>query len=189
MSAQQAFNNAQEHYNEVIEVLGNFGNMISAATDGQFSTDIALLQFDCILQYILLHEAVADGRISKHEEQFINLITDRGNILAVVSEKTGVTLTWDDLEGIDADNGIKLISAMTPIYMELLDDFLGSIAKVDAYIKEIDLLEIINEKVVAIFVAFANVDGVVEDIERDVVVDAYVKLFVECYQKIVEENQ
>ncbi len=189
MSAQDVFNSAQKHYNEVTEVLGKFGDMIAKATEGQFSTDIALLQFDCILQYMLLHEAVADGNISKVEQQFINLITDRGDILRVVEKKTGVSLAWDDLTGIDKDTGDKLLSAITPTYAELLLDFLNHIAKVDGYIKEIDLLELINDKVVAIFVDFANVDGTATDEERDAVVNAYVDLFINHYQKIAAEAE
>ena len=189
MGAQQIFDSAQGKYNEVIDTLTKFANIIEKATEGKFSTDIALVQFDCILQYMLLHEAIADGKISHVEQQFINFITDRGDILKVVKAKTGVELTWDELENISGETGTELLKALTPVYGELLTDFVGSVAKVDGYVKEIDLLKLINDNIIAIFAAFANVDGDATDAERDSVINAYVDLFVSYYQKAVEDAE
>ena len=189
MGAQQIFDSAQGKYNEVIDTLTKFANIIEKATEGKFSTDIALVQFDCILQYMLLHEAIADGKISHVEQQFINYITDRGDILKVGKAKTGVELTWDELENISGETGTELLKALTPVYGELLTDFVGSVAKVDGYVKEIDLLKLINDNIIAIFAAFANVDGEATDAERDSVINAYVDLFVSYYQKAVEDAE
>ncbi|MBQ7365061.1 MAG: hypothetical protein IJW46_05645 [Clostridia bacterium] len=189
MGAQQVFDAAQAKYNEVIETLSKFANIIEQATEGKFSTDIALVQFDCILQYMLLHEAVADGKISHVEQQFINFITDRGDILKVVKAKTDVELTWDELEAVSGEAGQELLKALTPIYGELLADFVGSVAKVDGYIKEVDLLKLINDNIIGIFALFSQVDGESTDAERDSVVNAYVDLFVSFYQKAVEDAE
>ena len=189
MGAQEIFDSAQAKYNEVTETLSKFADMIEKATEGKFSTNIALVQFDCILQYILLHEAIADGKISHVEQQFINFITDRGDILKVVKAKTGVELTWDGLENISGETGTELIKALTPIYAELLQDFVGSVAKVDGYLKDIDLLSMINDNLIGIFALFAQVDGDAEDSERDAVINAYVDLFVTFYKKAVEEAE
>lgn len=189
MGAQEIFDSAQAKYNEVIETLTKFANMIEQATEGKFSTDIALVQFDCILQYMLLHEAIADGKISHVEQQFINFITDRGDILKVVKAKTGVELTWDELESISGETGSELLKALTPVYGELLCDFVGSVAKVDGYIKEVDLLKLINDNIIAIFAAFANVDGDATDAERDSVINAYVDLFLNYYQDAVKKAE
>jgi len=186
MGAQEIFDSAQAKYNEVIETLTKFANMIEQATEGKFSTDIALVQFDCILQYMLLHEAIADGKISHVEQQFINFITDRGDILKVVKAKTDVELSWDELETISGETGSELLKALTPVYGELLADFVGSVAKVDGYIKEIDLLKLINDNIIAIFAAFASVDGDATDAERDSVINAYVDLFLNYYQQAVK---
>ena len=189
MGAQEIFDSAQAKYNEVTETLSKFAEMIEKATEGKFSTNIALVQFDCILQYILLHEAIADGKISHVEQQFINYITDRGDILKVVEAKTGIALTWDGLENISADTGNELLKALTPIYAELLQDFVSSVAKVDGYLKDIDLLAMINDNLIAIFALFAQVDGDAEDTERDAVINAYVDLFVTFYKKAVQEAE
>ncbi|MBR2987002.1 MAG: hypothetical protein IKC63_03185 [Clostridia bacterium] len=189
MSAQQVFDAAQAKYNEVIDTLTKFANIIEKATEGKFSTDIALVQFDCILQYMLLHEAVADGKISHVEQQFINFITDRGDILKVVKAKTDVEITWDSLEAISGESGQKLLKALTPTYAELLEDFVGSVAKVDGYIKEVDLLKLINDNIIAIFALFAQVDGEASDSERDSVINAYVDLFLNYYTKAVEDAE
>lgn len=189
MGAQEIFDSAQAKYNEVIDTLTKFANIIEQATEGKFSTNIALVQFDCILQYMLLHEAIADGKISHVEQQFINFITDRGDILKVVKAKTDVEITWDELESISGETGVELLKALTPVYGELLNDFVGSVAKVDGYIKEVDLLKLINDNVIAIFAAFASVDGDATDAERDNVINAYVDLFVSYYQKAVEDAE
>ena len=189
MGAQEIFDSAQAKYNEVIDTLTKFANIIEQATEGKFSTNIALVQFDCILQYMLLHEAIADGKISHVEQQFINFITDRGDILKVVKAKTDVEITWDDLESISGETGVELLKALTPVYGELLNDFVASVAKVDGYIKEVDLLKLINDNVIAIFAAFASVDGDATDAERDNVINAYVDLFVSYYQKAVEDAE
>ena len=189
MGAQQIFDSAQGKYNEVIDTLTKFANIIEKATEGKFSTDIALVQFDCILQYMLLHEAIADGKISHVEQQFINFITDKGDILIAVKAKTGVELTWDSLESITGETGQELLKALTPIYGELLADFVGSVAKVDGYVKDVDLLKLINDNIIAIFALFAQVDGEADDAERDSVVNAYVDLFLNFYKKAVEDAE
>lgn len=189
MGAQEIFDSAQAKYNEVIDTLTKFANIIEQATEGKFSTNIALVQFDCILQYMLLHEAIADGKISHVEQQFINFITDRGDILKVVKAKTDVEITWDELESISGETGVELLKALTPVYGELLNDFVGSVAKVDGYIKEVDLLKLINDNIIAIFAAFASVDGDATDAERDNVINAYVDLFLSYYQKAVEDAE
>lgn len=189
MGAQQIFDAAQAKYNEVIDTLSKFANIIEQATEGKFSTDVALVQFDCILQYMLLHEAVADGKISHVEQQFINFITDKGDILIAVKAKTGVELTWDSLESITGETGQELLKALTPIYGELLADFVGSVAKVDGYVKDVDLLKLINDNIIAIFALFAQVDGEADDAERDSVVNAYVDLFLNFYKKAVEDAE
>ena len=189
MGAQEIFDSAQAKYNEVIDTLTKFANIIEQATEGKFSTNVALIQFDCILQYMLLHEAIADGKISHVEQQFINFITDRGDILKVVKAKTDVEITWDELESISGETGVELLKALTPVYGELLNDFVGSVAKVDGYIKEVDLLKLINDNIIAIFAAFASVDGDATDAERDNVINAYVDLFVSYYQKAVEDAE
>ena len=189
MGAQQIFDAAQAKYNEVIDTLSKFANIIEQATEGKFSTDVALVQFDCILQYMLLHEAVADGKISHVEQQFINFITDKGDILIAVKAKTGVELTWDSLESISGETGQELLKALTPIYGELLADFVGSVAKVDGYVKDVDLLKLINDNIIAIFALFAQVDGEADDAERDSVVNAYVDLFLNFYKKAVEDAE
>ena len=189
MGAQEIFDSAQAKYNEVIDTLTKFANIIEQATEGKFSTNVALIQFDCILQYMLLHEAIADGKISHVEQQFINFITDRGDILKVVKAKTDVEITWDELESISGETGVELLKALTPVYGELLNDFVGSVAKVDGYIKEVDLLKLINDNIIAIFAAFARVDGGATDSERANVINAYVDLFVSYYQKAVEDAE
>ena len=186
MGAQEIFDSAQAKYNEVIDTLTKFANIIEQATEGKFSTNIALVQFDCILQYILLHEALADGKISHVEQQFINYITDRGDILKVVQAKTGVELSWDELESVSPETGKELLKALTPVYGELLADFVGSVAKVDGYIKDVDLLALINDNIIGIFAAFASVDGNATDDERDSVINAYVDLFLTYYQQAVK---
>lgn len=186
MGAQEIFDSAQAKYNEVIDTLTKFANIIEQATEGKFSTNIALVQFDCILQYILLHEALADGKISHVEQQFINYITDRGDILKVVQAKTGVELSWDELESVSPETGKELLKALTPVYGELLADFVGSVAKVDGYIKDVDLLALINDNIIGIFAAFASVDGNATDNERDSVINAYVDLFLTYYQQAVK---
>ena len=186
MGAQEIFDSAQAKYNEVIDTLTKFANIIEQATEGKFSTNIALVQFDCILQYILLHEALADGKINHVEQQFINYITDRGDILKVVQAKTGVELSWDELESVSPETGKELLKALTPVYGELLADFVGSVAKVDGYIKDVDLLALINDNIIGIFAAFASVDGNATDNERDSVINAYVDLFLTYYQQAVK---
>lgn len=186
MTAQEIFDIAQGKYNEVTDTLTKFANIIEEATEGKFSTEIALVQFDCILQYILLYEAIADGKISHLEQQFINFITDRGDILKVIKAKTDVEISWDDLESVSGDDGVELLKAIQPIYVELLEDFVGSVARVDGYISDIDLLALINDNIIGIFAGFASIDGDASDAERDVVINAYLDLFVSQYQAAVQ---
>lgn len=189
MGAQEIFDQAYQHYSKATGILSEFGEMLEKATKGNFTNEVALTEFDCILQYILLYEAIADNKVSRLERQFIEKITDRGDILVGVSKRVGREITWASLEGMDSDEGMKVISEMTPSYAEILHDFCGSVAKADGIIKDIDLFEMINESIVAIFASLAAIDGDVSDDEGAVVCNAYMDLFVEYYKKAVAEGE
>ncbi len=190
MIAQHFFDEAQEAYNSLIEKLSIITESLEKISDGEFKSDELLASFDRILQYMLLYGSISDNKISRVEQQFINLITDRGDIFKAVEEATGVSLTWDSIENLDIDKGMELLDALETTYTKDLLYFCATVARVDGMIEEIDLLALINDDILKIFSCFSLIDGNASDAETEILSNTYVRLFVKHYKRFVlnEEN-
>ncbi len=189
MSVQEIFNNAQQKYNENVELLTKFSEIIAEVCEGEFSTEVVLRQFDCILQYLLLHEAIADGNINSLEKQFIELITDTGDILDFANGELGTSFKWDDLVTLSPEYCEKFMQILTPQYAKLLENFLDTIARVDGYIEDIDLFGLINENIIAIFAALAGIDGNATKEEKNRVLNVYYDMFIAYYEQAVQHAE
>ena len=189
MSAQEVFDQAYQRYRYVTETLNQFGKILEEVTDGQFDREIALCEYDCILQFILLYSAIADDEISRPEVQFAKQITDYGDIMKMLRARTSLNLDWEDLQGMDRETGLQLLKAMSSVYSEMVNDFCGSVAKADGMIKKIDLLETIRESTICILSCFTCVDGNATDEERTAACSAYLELFDEFYRHSVAEGK
>ena len=167
LSAQDCFNIACNYYTEargIVEELSNFAKRVNS----NFSFDIAMRQYDQILQAVLISAAVADGRYMQIESDFINKITDYGDVLigfnASMKKQNSdwVDFTWDDIDdfsnGTNDDTRTKLVAIILTYTEELSDDFVKWFAPIDGATGK-EFLEALVEKTNGIIISFTAVDG------------------------------
>lgn len=154
--AQQNFNIACEAYNdskELIKELSTYAKMASPS----FSFELAMKQFDLVLQGILLRTATEDGYFLEEERQFIEKITDYGDIMTHFNN-IGISLSWDMFDNISNEQQKDLSLQMLAALTELADDFVKYFALVDAVFPK-DYCELLTEKMGMICIALAKCDG------------------------------
>ena len=167
LSAQDCFKIACNYYNEardIVEELSNFAKRVNS----NFSFDIAMRQYDQILQAVLISAAVADGQYMQIESDFINKITDYADVLigfnndAKKSNPDWVDFTWDDIDDFvnstDVDTRNKLVAMILTYTEDLSTDFVKWFAPIDGATGK-EYLEALVEKTNGIIISFTGVDG------------------------------
>lgn len=132
-----------------------------------FSFEVAMREFDYILQTALFHAAVVDNQFVPNERVFIKEITRYGDVLLLLEKKTGTKISWDDIALLDAEYKVKMAKILLNSAKEFADDFVGFFAALDAVVTERDFLQELDECVNKIIVAFTGVDGEVIENESD----------------------
>ncbi len=154
--AQKNFNIACEAYNDskkLIEELSTYAKMASPS----FSFELAMKQFDLVLQGILLRIAAEDGYFLDEERQFIEKITDYGDIMTHFNNK-GISISWDVFENLSAEKQKDLSLKMLAALDELANDFVKYFAVVDAVFPK-DYCELLTERIGVICLSLAQCDG------------------------------
>lgn len=145
--------NAYEEAKELVRELTSYVKMVSL----DFSFEIAMRQFDLILQGILLRTATEDGYFLDEERQFIEKITDYGDIMSHFNNK-GISISWDNFDDYANEDQKELSLKMIVALTELANDFITPFAMVDAIFPK-DYCEILTEKMGLICISLAQCDG------------------------------
>ena len=183
-TTQEIFDTACGHYNEAMEMIEKLGAIVRS-TNYKFSDNIAKREFDYILQCILIEVAIGDGNFSRIEAQFIEKITDRGDILVYINNRypTETQITWETLFNCDT-SAVQFLSLILDKLIESkIDDFVSFFAAIDAATPDIDICDFFVKKLVAIGAGLALVDGFVSDGEREAVSDKIYSVFYRRWQK------
>ena len=181
---QELYDEACKYYKDLQLIVRKLG-LVLESTDGlNFSTTDALLKMDLALQYILLIQAVSDGEVDHFEQQFINLITEHGNLLGLLNERYNTNCTWDSLEIYNSKTIYTMLIGLAPDFCNLTSDFIVGMAVVDAIIKDHDYYADIRNDFLNIAGCLAGIDKDVCDNKGDELFD---KLFGTQYLKIKRE--
>ncbi len=165
--AQTKFNVARQGYAEAEALIREMASSV-ASFNPAFGHEWAMLQYDLILQSILLAEAIADGKYLAIENSFIKQITDYGDITLAFNQRAqeenlGLeVLDWDGLAeliiGADDERRVKLVSIFSSIAWDYSNTLIGFFAPVDAVIER-DYLKELTDATYMIIFAFAEIDG------------------------------
>ena len=96
----EKYNKAVEQYNQTFEMLDNLGKTFEkffAKKGKEFSGDVFVKQFDCVLQYALLEFALADGEICENEISFIKNLTKKGDLVTYINSYYKTSISWNDI--------------------------------------------------------------------------------------------
>ncbi len=190
--AQELFDRATESYDKAIDLIKKmdriYQDAANTADPGRRGYDpkITLAQFDWILQAILLTESISDGNFDRLERQFVDKITDYGDLLTYIAKKTNgdLKLTWDGIARLDQSTQTKLVAILPTLMDETCDSFVAPLALVESALGQYDFLKGLTGLIGEIGAALASVDGSSEKKEAEFCAVMANKLLVERWYKL-----
>ncbi|MCC8357601.1 MAG: hypothetical protein LJU34_07155 [Oscillospiraceae bacterium] len=172
--AQELFDQATRFYDnsiKLVKLMDETFQKVAFKNDpnSQYDTKITLAQFDWILQAVLLNQALSDGNFDRLERQFVDKITDYGDLLLYIKNKTNgeLELSWDDIANLNTSTQQKLMEIIPPLLDESCDSFVKPLALVDKATDTFDELEHLTDNIAQICVCLAQVDGKMEEREAE----------------------
>ena len=159
MTPQQLYDEACDHYKELMLIVRKGGLLLESIKGVSYSTDLALMQIDVVLQHILLTQAVYDGEVDRLERQFIDLITEHGDLFKLINSKCKTELSWGV---IDVANNKFILTLLKEVLQDVLDmafDFIEYFALLDAYIENANYFKVIQNSILSIAECLSWVDG------------------------------
>ncbi|MCD8116409.1 MAG: hypothetical protein LUE21_04725 [Oscillospiraceae bacterium] len=187
--AQDLFDQATRYYDdsiELVKLMDKTFQEIAFRNDpsSRYDTKITLAQFDWILQAVLLSQALSDGNFDRLERQFVDKITDHGDLLGYIKNKTNgeLALSWDGIASLSASTQQKLVKILPAPLDETCDSFAKPLALLDKASKEVDELNALVEYIGKIGACLAQVDGRVTDEEAESAANMVVSLLVARWQ-------
>lgn len=134
-------------------------------TDSAYTFAIAMREFEMVLQTVLIKSAVADGELEGFEEFFIQNIIEYADMIESINSELmdfspdWVEISWEDFYDMPQEDKEMIANVAFKIASGYAQELVSELAKVDKAIKEKNYLEMLNEDVIAIVLAFAGVDG------------------------------
>ncbi len=161
VSIKELFNEAEKYYNDSVRKIRIIDTMYKEETGKSYHPDTRLVQFDEILQAILLTEALIDGSFHRREMMFIDLIAKHGNLLKAIAQETGgeLQMTWTDIAAMDEETQMKLAGILPRILEKRSSDFVAAMAKVDKDTPSIDVLKDLTVNIGHICACLSTFDG------------------------------
>ena len=187
MASQDLFNVAIINYQKARQLVAKMNDVVGAARP-DFNPKAGYLKLDIIVQYTLLEVALADGKFSPIEGEFIDKITDTFDVINLFDNvPRGMNWQWfaNNRSFSDIKNTIGNLRKMAQEHME---DFASLFAIVDAAYPDYDILGELLEYLGLIAGAFTRIDGSHDESEVKVataVTEQYlVKPWVEMMRRV-----
>ena len=171
--AQELFDQATGYYDHAVGLIRKMDELFQNAAfkndpGRRYDPRLTLAQFDMILQASLLSVAVSDGRFDPLEQQFVDKITDYGDLPGYIRGETQgqLDLSWGEMAALSRDNQRLLVEVLPTILDRLCDDFVRPLALVDQAVLRAQGLKQIIQDVARICACLSQVDGVNQERER-----------------------
>lgn len=159
MTPQQLYDEACQHYKQLTLTVRRVGLLLEQADNIRYSTDTALIQIDLILQYMLLSQALKDGEIDNYERQFISMITEHGDLLALINSRFDSDFSWDSLEFLNNKTIFTMLKGVTGDIFDAANDFVTFFAFVDSVLENANYYKSVQTELVAIADCLSWIDG------------------------------
>ncbi len=158
MTVQELFEKAKYHYDRCLKFIDKMSENIQKSIP-EFNASIAKMEFDIILQYVLLRTALADGAFKEIEGEFIDKITDNFDIITLFK---GVPegFNWKWIGANEPLNSVRgVVNELKPRADEYIEDFINWFSALDEADTNFDLLEILTKEIGEICTCFVFCDG------------------------------
>lgn len=191
-TAQELFNRACNAYNNIIKILELTDKTFQDIAyknepSKRYDTKVTLAQFDMILQGILLSVGCSDGNFDATEVQFVDKITDYGDVLMYIKNETKgeLALTWDVVGRLNNETQQKLVSLLPHFLNKLCDSFVTPLALMDKVMKDVDILDMIQKGIAEIIFCMSSLDGSADESEMKAAAQMVVELIVMRWKKVL----
>ncbi len=179
MNTDQKLEDALKAYRQAEELLRAMDAYIASGSGGKSSAEDILGRFDLLLQAILLHIALADGKFDASEKEFITRICRRGDILLYLSSQTAgrISLSWNDIERLSFQTAQRLLSLIDSLLKEnVCDEFVRPLAECDCLDKDRDEHEMLCTLIAFISARLSGIDGDADTNEQQAFVQSVTEL-------------
>lgn len=190
--AQELFDKATVSYDNAIKMIRTmdetFQNVAFKNDPGaRYDTRVTLAQFDMILQATLLSLALSDGKFDRLEQQFVEKITDYGDLLTYIKQDSNgqLDLTWSQVASLSPDTQQKLVGILPQVLDRLCESFVKPLAIVDKAIEQIDFLDKLETEMATICVCLSYVDGVSDKSEANACAEMVAQLLSTRWRRYV----
>ena len=158
----QIFGEAYQAYKETIKEVAMIGTTLEEyyKSKGQeFSCEILLRQFDCILQYSLLEYALLDGEATGEEVAFIKEMTDYADLVSFINSKYTTDVSWEAIAGAGYDAVKSWVDRNKKFIDVIAAEFENAFALVDASVTNVDILDKVIKQIARIVACLFAIDG------------------------------
>ncbi len=127
------YNKACEIYAQTEDTISRMDQVFRDISGLDYDGEATLVEFDLILQGILLSVACADGVFDETERTFIENITVHGDLLEFLCEDLpeDASITWDNLVSLPQEMTDELVAILPHAMEEMCEDFVSPLAAVD----------------------------------------------------------
>ena len=163
LTAQECFDNACVEYEKAKGIIADL-TVKTKEIANTFNGEIAMRQFDFILQAILLNLAVEDKEFCELEKIFIKNITEYADILATVNNDIRkempdwIDVNWDDIDKLTPENKNKFAAICAGVIARYADEFTYFFSAVDLIDEERDYFEELQQCLFHIIIMLDAVD-------------------------------
>lgn len=150
---------AFQRYAECEAIIIEMSNIIKTVRP-DFSTDVALGQYDVILQACMLSSAMQDGGLLAQEKGLIVDIARHTDILPLINDalKLREPFDWDGLDELDEYTKNELLDTAYRVARDYADEFVDFFAVVDKVISEKSYYDLIFKETGALLAVLAGID-------------------------------
>ncbi len=161
-SYERLYKRAREKYDVCESIIIEMADLIKRVRP-EFSTDVALAQFDLILQACMLNSALNDGDFVPLEKDFIVDIVKHTDIIPLINEALvaqGVgKIDWKTISSFSAETMKKASVLAAMIVKPYAEEFVDNFAIVDKAVKVKNYGELLRAQAELILLSLVGIDG------------------------------
>lgn len=177
---------AQQAYDRAVAYIRSMDAAFRSRTGVAYSATVTLVQFDRILQAILLHMALIDGNFHRLERQLIRRVAGHADLMTWL-RVNGVPMTWAQA-GKLSDEEREVLTGRLPVLLEqTCNDFVRPLALADLA-DPADYLMALEAELGEIAACMAQVDGKPCAEEQSAYVEMLRHLLTDRWKAIVAEG-
>lgn len=190
MNAEKLFSKAVKKHDHAIELINELSEVLTLALP-EYDKDRAGVNFDYLLQSVLLRQSLADGIMDENEVAFIKGIVSAGDVLSEIrnnlkdalDEDTLKVYNWATIYELPTLVQAELINELTEYTSIYITPLAVACAVADAVTTK-NYYNAITRDICSIIAYFAKIDGKREVEEIDEGSVAYVELFAKKYLSV-----